>query len=271
MNDDNPLARVNLQVWQPPPPRAVDPVLLLGRMVAPVAPRRRTRWIIATLATANIALVVALLLAMFGRTDERGAVRDGLLDRRERHRLALAGVPGVRGRELRRDRLVERAVLGEGLLVGVGEEQAPGPGADVRGGGVVAVLGELLPVPVDQHLVGLAGLQRVRREQRVAPLRGEVDGVGHGTYHFSSGKDVAITELYDAVVGAMQLNTYPEPEIRELGPDDAPSILLDPSRTFADFGDIEFTPLSQTVKEAVAYYREHGVHGEYTHLAHKKN
>lgn len=98
-----------------------------------------------------------------------------------------------------------------------------------------------------------------------------VDGTGHGTYHFSSGKDVAITELYDAVVDAMQLNTYPEPEMRELGPDDAPSILLDPSRTLADFGEIEFTPLSQTVREAVAYYREHGVHGEYTHLAHKKN
>ena len=97
-----------------------------------------------------------------------------------------------------------------------------------------------------------------------------VDGVGHGTYHFSSGKDVAITELYDAVVDAMQLNEYPEPEIRELGADDAPSILLDPSRTFADFGEIEFTPLAETVRQGVAYYREHGVHGEYTHLTHEK-
>ncbi|MFZ2102801.1 MAG: NAD-dependent epimerase/dehydratase family protein, partial [Oricola sp.] len=40
------------------------------------------------------------------------------------------------------------------------------------------------------------------------------DGDGHGTYHFSSGKDVAIKELYDAVVGAMKLNEYPEPEVR---------------------------------------------------------
>ena len=37
------------------------------------------------------------------------------------------------------------------------------------------------------------------------------------------------------VVRAMKLNDYPEPEIRPLGPDDAPSILLDPSRTFARF------------------------------------
>ena len=56
--------------------------------------------------------------------------------------------------------------------------------------------------------------------------------------------------------------------MRDLGPDDAPSILLDPSRTFADFGKIEFTPLEQTVSEAVAYYREFGVVGGYTHLKH---
>ncbi|MGD1879776.1 MAG: hypothetical protein ACFB13_20015 [Kiloniellaceae bacterium] len=92
------------------------------------------------------------------------------------------------------------------------------------------------------------------------------DGMGHGAYHFSSGSDIAIKELYDAVVEAMQINDYPEPEIRELGPDDAPSILLDPSRTFADFGDVEFTPLKDTVKAAVDYYRTFGVVGGYTHL-----
>lgn len=95
-----------------------------------------------------------------------------------------------------------------------------------------------------------------------------VDGTGHGAYHFSSGTDIAITTLYDEVVRAMKLNDYPEPEVRELGPDDAPSILLDPSRTFADFGEIAFTPLSETVQAAVDYYREYGVHGEYTHLKH---
>lgn len=96
------------------------------------------------------------------------------------------------------------------------------------------------------------------------------DGVGKGTYHFSSGTDVAIKELYDAVVTAMELPVYPAPEIRELGPDDAPSILLDPSRTFADFGAISFTPLTETAAAAVAYYRQYGVHGGYTHLRHEE-
>ena len=92
------------------------------------------------------------------------------------------------------------------------------------------------------------------------------DGRGHGTYHFSSGRDVAVKELYDAVVRAMKLNDYPEPEIRPLGPDDAPTILLDPSRTFDDFGELSFTPLHEIVAETVAYYQERGVQGGYTHL-----
>jgi nucleoside-diphosphate-sugar epimerase len=97
-----------------------------------------------------------------------------------------------------------------------------------------------------------------------------VDGGGHGAYHFSSGTDVAIRELYDAVVGAMALSQYPEPEVRDLGPDDAPSILLDPSRTFQDFGRIEFTPLKDTARAAVEYYRSFGVQGGYTHLKHEE-
>jgi UDP-glucose 4-epimerase len=93
-----------------------------------------------------------------------------------------------------------------------------------------------------------------------------VDGIGSGTYHFSSGRDVAIKDLYDEVVRAMKLNDYPEPEVRPLAPDDAPTILLDPSRAFRDFGEIRFTPLDEIVKETVTYYREFGVHGGYTHL-----
>jgi UDP-glucose 4-epimerase len=92
------------------------------------------------------------------------------------------------------------------------------------------------------------------------------EGVGRGTYHFSSGSDVPIKELYDAVVEAMKLNEYPEPEIRPLGPDDSPSILLDPSRTVADFGALSFTPLRETVRAAVEYYRTFGAQGGYTHL-----
>ena len=91
-------------------------------------------------------------------------------------------------------------------------------------------------------------------------------GTGTGAYHFSSGEDVSVLELYDAVVKAMGIEKYPEPEVRDLAPDDVFSILLDPSRTFSDFGAINFTPIEKTVAEAIHYYQEHGTLGEYTHL-----
>ena len=96
-----------------------------------------------------------------------------------------------------------------------------------------------------------------------------IDGTGSGAYHFSSGADVAIKELYDAVVKAMELDEYPEPEVRDIGPDDAPSILLDPTRTFEDFGEMEFTPLEETARAGVEYFREFGATGGYTHLKHE--
>ena len=92
------------------------------------------------------------------------------------------------------------------------------------------------------------------------------DGEGSGTYHFSSGKDVSIKELYDAVVKAMNLTQYPEPEIREIGNDEAPSILLDPSRTFMDFGEIEFSSIETIVSTAISNYVKIGAIGGYTHL-----
>ena len=92
------------------------------------------------------------------------------------------------------------------------------------------------------------------------------DGIGHGAYHFSSGTDISIQELYDAVVNAMDVPGKPKAEVKDIGPDDVFSILLDPSRTFEDFGNIEFTPLQTTVSTAIEYYKKHGTLGEYTHL-----
>ncbi len=92
------------------------------------------------------------------------------------------------------------------------------------------------------------------------------DGIGYGAYHFSSGKDLSIQELYDAVVRAMNIPNQPNASVMDLGPDDVFSILLDPSRTIQDFGEIVFTPLQVTVSEAIKYFRKYGTLGEYTHL-----
>ena len=64
----------------------------------------------------------------------------------------------------------------------------------------------------------------------------------------------------------MSFSEYPKPEIKELGSDDVLSILLDPSKTFEDFGEFKFTPIEETVAQAIKYFEEYGTLGEYTHL-----
>lgn len=94
-----------------------------------------------------------------------------------------------------------------------------------------------------------------------------IDGGGEtGVYHVSSGSDVSIKELFDATVKAMGIELDDEVEVRPRNPDDAPSILLDPSKTERDFDWAAGSSLEEGVAKAVDYYREHGVAETFTHL-----
>jgi|TARA_Y100000389_G_scaffold196354_1_gene229166 UDP-glucose 4-epimerase len=92
-----------------------------------------------------------------------------------------------------------------------------------------------------------------------------INGKGKGTYHLSSGSDISIKEMWDATVKALECPDYPVDE-RERGVDDAPSILLDPSRTKEDFDWKTETLLEDGVKAAVEYYKEYGINETFTHL-----
>lgn len=91
-------------------------------------------------------------------------------------------------------------------------------------------------------------------------------GTGRGVYHVSSGADVSIVELYDAVVAAMGISR-PEPIRIARGPDDAATILLDPSRAQTGFGWRAQTTLTDGMARAVEWYQSHPVTDTYTHLA----
>jgi UDP-glucose 4-epimerase len=97
----------------------------------------------------------------------------------------------------------------------------------------------------------------------VAALDGQGEG---GAYHASSGSDYSIKELYDATVAALALDPAPEVDVRDRNPDDAFTILLDPSRTQEEFSWKPSTPLEQGVADAIAYYRDYGIEETYTHL-----
>jgi len=91
-------------------------------------------------------------------------------------------------------------------------------------------------------------------------------GTGRGVYHVSTGSDVSIKELFDATIDALGIELDEQVEVRARAADDAPSILLDPSRIQADFGWKASTSLAEGVEKAIEYYREHGVSETFTHL-----
>lgn len=94
-----------------------------------------------------------------------------------------------------------------------------------------------------------------------------LDGKGRtGVYHISSGSDVAIKELFDATVKALGVALEHPVQIRPRDPDDAYTILLDPSKTERDFGWRTSTTLQTGVKAAIDWYKRFGVQQTFTHL-----
>jgi UDP-glucose 4-epimerase len=94
-----------------------------------------------------------------------------------------------------------------------------------------------------------------------------VDGTGGcGAYHISTGSDYSIKELFDATLAALDIALEEEVEVRERGPDDAYTILIDPSRTEADFSWKARTPLREGVRAAIEYYQKFGIQQTFTHL-----
>jgi UDP-glucose 4-epimerase len=94
-----------------------------------------------------------------------------------------------------------------------------------------------------------------------------IDGKGRrGAYHISTGSDYAIKELYDATIKALAMKMEKDVEVRPRNPDDAPTILLDPSATQTDFAWKASVPLEVGVAKAIEYYKKYGISQTFTHL-----
>ena len=94
-----------------------------------------------------------------------------------------------------------------------------------------------------------------------------LDGMGSkGAYHISSGGDFAIKDLFDETVKALKLKLDKDVEVRPRLPDDAFTILLDPSKTNRDFNWKTKTSLAAGVTKAIQYYQTFGISQTFTHL-----
>lgn len=93
-----------------------------------------------------------------------------------------------------------------------------------------------------------------------------LNGKGSGAYHFSSGKDISISELFNIILNQYKPNYNPEIEILPLQKDDTKTILLDPEKTIKDFGILKLQRIDDIIAKAITYYEEFGVENEFTHL-----
>ena len=71
--------------------------------------------------------------------------------------------------------------------------------------------------------------------------------------------------MFDATTLALNMGTI-DVEVRPRLEDDAPSILLDPSKTNETFDWVANTQLKEGVKKAVSYYHKFGIKENFTHL-----
>jgi UDP-glucose 4-epimerase len=94
-----------------------------------------------------------------------------------------------------------------------------------------------------------------------------LDGRGScGAYHISSGSDYSIKELFDATVKCLGVKLDKPVEVKPRLPDDVFTILIDPSKTNADFQWKASTPLEQGVRAAIEWYQKNGITQTFTHL-----
>ncbi|MGN6517265.1 MAG: NAD-dependent epimerase/dehydratase family protein [Rhizomicrobium sp.] len=87
-----------------------------------------------------------------------------------------------------------------------------------------------------------------------------------GVFHHSTGADISIKEIFDAVAAEIGIKLDTPVEVRPADPDDVASILLDPSKTEKAFGWKPNTPFRKGLHDLIAWYDEHGVEQTFSHL-----
>jgi UDP-glucose 4-epimerase len=93
-----------------------------------------------------------------------------------------------------------------------------------------------------------------------------INGEGQkGIYHISTGFDYSIEELYLTVCEA--LGVKKDPIRKERGGDDAPTLLIDPSKTHKDFaGWVAKTSLKEGITKTIDFYKKERPTEIFTHL-----
>lgn len=87
-----------------------------------------------------------------------------------------------------------------------------------------------------------------------------------GEFNVSSGRDISIKDLFDALVGEMGMTLDEEVAVLPPDSDDIASLLLDPSETERAFGWRSEIGLAEGLRRQIEWFHEHGIGQTFTHL-----
>lgn len=87
-----------------------------------------------------------------------------------------------------------------------------------------------------------------------------------GIFNVSTGTGHTIKEIFDIVIDHLGVMLDEPVEEREVGEDDVPSVVLDPSLTMDVFGWKPRYTFEDTIRRMLAWYDQHGVTKVYSHL-----
>jgi UDP-glucose 4-epimerase len=93
------------------------------------------------------------------------------------------------------------------------------------------------------------------------------EGAPTGLYNASTGEGHSIKEIFDEVCAYLQVRPAEEVPVIPAGPDDVPSVVLDPSHTERTFGWKARVSFRDTVRRQLDWYGRYGVTDVYSHLA----
>ncbi|MES9886960.1 MAG: NAD-dependent epimerase/dehydratase family protein [Candidatus Sedimenticola sp. 6PFRAG1] len=91
-----------------------------------------------------------------------------------------------------------------------------------------------------------------------------------GTFNVSTGEGKSIENVFNEVVKYLGLKLDRPVEVRPVGDDDVPSVVLDPSETTKAFGWQAKIDFEDTIKRMLQWYDQHGINQIYSHLSSSK-
>ena len=93
---------------------------------------------------------------------------------------------------------------------------------------------------------------------------------GTGTFNVSTGKGNSIEEVFNAVAAYLGVQLDAPVEVRPVGGDDVPAVVLDPKETKRVFGWEPQIGFDDVIKRMLSWYDQYGVDEIYSHLSPSK-